>query len=90
MRSPEELAREKIDALLEQCGWILQNRSTIVQHLQSAQLDGVSRVCISTIQRLYSMLRFVFGLKGCRRANSREETGSALLTLRKVVFRWSI
>src|SRR5438552_6615217 len=29
MRSPEELAREKIDALLEQCRWILQNRSTI-------------------------------------------------------------
>ena len=28
-----------------------------VQHLQSAQLDGVSRVCISTIQRLYSILR---------------------------------
>jgi type I restriction enzyme R subunit len=27
-----------------------------VQHLQSAQLDRVSRVCISTIQRLYSML----------------------------------
>src|SRR6266550_9156545 len=175
MRSPEELAREKIAALLEQCGWILQNRSTInlsagrrfeairnlekslaankrraliqmatgsgktytavnfvyrliklasarrvlflvdrsnlgdqtlkdwsssdktssegearrvsagsanqfqqfvtpddgrkftelynVQHLQSAQLDRVSRVCISTIQRLYSMLRsFLFWL----------------------------
>ena len=29
MQSPEDLAREKIDALLEQCGWILQNRSTI-------------------------------------------------------------
>jgi type I restriction enzyme R subunit len=29
MQSPEELAREIIDALLEQCGWILQNRSTI-------------------------------------------------------------
>src|SRR5207248_6208490 len=28
-----------------------------VQHLQSAHLDKVSRVCISTIQRLYSMLR---------------------------------
>src|ERR1700719_1764089 len=28
-----------------------------VQHLQSSQLDRVSRVCISTIQRLYSMLR---------------------------------
>src|SRR5205823_13947306 len=31
-----------------------------VQHLQSAQLDRVSRVCISTIQRLYSMLRSFF------------------------------
>src|SRR5437660_2347081 len=31
-----------------------------VQHLQSAQLDRVSRVCISTIQRLYSMLRSWF------------------------------
>jgi type I restriction enzyme, R subunit len=29
MQSPEDLAREKIDALLEQCGWIIQNRSTI-------------------------------------------------------------
>src|SRR5438874_11137913 len=29
MRSPEELAREKIDKLLRACGWILQNRSTI-------------------------------------------------------------
>src|SRR5438067_642535 len=28
-----------------------------IQHLQSAQLDRVSRVCISTIQRLYYMLR---------------------------------
>lgn len=28
-----------------------------VQHLQSNKLDGVSKVCISTIQRLYSMLR---------------------------------
>ena len=31
-----------------------------VQHLQSAQLDRVSRVCISTIQRLYSILRSFF------------------------------
>src|SRR5215468_7485823 len=29
MPSPEELAREKIDPLLEDCGWLLQNRSTI-------------------------------------------------------------
>src|SRR5436305_9489614 len=50
-----------------------------VQHLQSAQLDRVSRVCISTIQRLYSMLRpFFFWLnKRSRKANSREETGNA-------------
>jgi type I restriction enzyme R subunit len=36
-----------------------------VQHLQSAQLDRVSRVCISTTQRLYSMLRSIlfFGLE---------------------------
>src|SRR5438046_4109240 len=29
MPSPEELAREKMDRLLQQCGWILQNRTTI-------------------------------------------------------------
>lgn len=29
MPSPEELAREKIDKLLTDCGWILQNRRTI-------------------------------------------------------------
>src|SRR5216684_3662480 len=29
MASPEELARKKIDNLLTQCGWIIQNRSTI-------------------------------------------------------------
>ena len=28
-----------------------------VQHLQSASIDPVSRVCISTIQRVYSILR---------------------------------
>src|SRR5713226_3495672 len=28
-----------------------------IQHLQSSKLDLVSRVCISTIQRLYSMLK---------------------------------
>ena len=28
-----------------------------VQHLNSAQIDGVSRVCIATIQRVYSMLK---------------------------------
>ncbi len=51
-----------------------------VQHLQSAQLDRVSRVCISTIQRLYSMLRsFFFWLKMfTARSDQHEETGRAL------------
>ena len=29
MSSPEELARQNVDALLEKCGWTLQTRSTI-------------------------------------------------------------
>ncbi len=29
----------------------------VVQHMQSGRIDPVSRVCISTIQRVYSMLR---------------------------------
>src|SRR6266487_465498 len=50
---------------------------------QSAQLDRVSRVCISTIQRFYSMLRcFFFWIETLSRmANSREETGGALSAL---------
>jgi hypothetical protein len=58
-----------------------------VQHLQSAQLDRVSRVCISTIQRLYSILRSVFFWlsKRSRKANSREETGSALCMWHELV-----
>jgi len=52
-----------------------------VQHLQSSQLDKVSRVCISTIQRLYSMLRsLIFWDRNtdAARRDQREETGSAL------------
>src|SRR5437588_13002944 len=52
-----------------------------VQHLQSAQLDRVNRVCISTIQRLYSMLRelvFISFKMYTARCDHRAETGSAL------------
>ena len=45
---------------------------------QSAQLDRVSRVCISTIQRLYSMLRgfvFVFLKMFTVRCDQHAETG---------------
>src|SRR5438876_4248878 len=87
MSSPEELAREKIVHHLQR------SQREAVRHRrearrvdareridQSAQLDRVSRVCISTILRLYSMLRsfFFWWNNGCRRAKSREETGSAL------------
>ena len=50
MADPEQLAREKIDALLGPCGWTVQtlNRNT---------LDKSARVVISTIQRAYSMLK---------------------------------
>jgi type I restriction enzyme R subunit len=59
-----------------------------VQHLQSAQLDRVSRVCISTIQRLYSMLRqsvFVLLKISTARRDGHEETGSALSAWDKVL-----
>lgn len=54
-----------------------------VQHLQSAQLDRVCRVCISTIQRLYSMLRslLVRVKHRCHRARSRKQTGNVLRAL---------
>src|SRR5438132_1341550 len=86
MPSPEELAREKIIHHLQR------SQREAVRHRrearrvdaweridQSAQLDRVSRVCISTIQRLYSILRcFFFWLNNrCRKAKSREETGRA-------------
>ena len=59
---PEEKARQNIDHLLELAGWEVQDISEFselynVQHLTSNTLDPVSRVCITTIQRLYSMLR---------------------------------
>lgn len=50
-----------------------------VQHLTSNKLDGVCRVTICTIQRLYAMLRFLFFWlnKRSRRVYSCEETGRA-------------
>src|SRR5437016_6411624 len=57
-----------------------------VQHLQSAQLDRVSRVCISTIQRLYPMLRFlIFWDRNTDAAEceQHEQTGIALRTWHK-------
>jgi hypothetical protein len=67
MPSPEELARENIVHHLQP------SQREAVRHRgearrvdareridQSAQLDRVSRVCISTIQRRYSMLRSLF------------------------------
>src|SRR5438128_1087931 len=65
MPSPEELARDKID--IKHLQWSSRGRCDMDHRPegftsrrasdQSAQLDRVSRVCVSTIQRLYSMLR---------------------------------
>src|SRR5437868_4013579 len=62
MPSPEALAREKIDKLLTDCGWILQNRSTI--NLSAGRgIAGDFYLLLSplhfqsAIQRRYSMLR---------------------------------
>ena len=50
-----------------------------VQHLTSNRLDGVCRVTICTIQRLYAMLRSLVSCLNDRSpgANSCEETGRA-------------
>jgi hypothetical protein len=60
-------------------GAIRGDESINVQHLTSNKLDGVCRVTICTIQRLYAMLRFSISWlnKRSRRANSHEETGNA-------------
>src|SRR5437763_15468690 len=55
-----------------------------VQHLQSAQLDRVSRVCISTIQRLYSILCSLFFWDrntDAAKRDQREEAGNASTAL---------
>src|SRR5881396_295755 len=59
-----------------------------VQHLQSAQLDRVSRVCVSTIQRLYSMLRsFFFWLKyGTRQGQITREDRQRVLRFQRSVW----
>jgi hypothetical protein len=89
MSSPEELAREKID--IKHLQWSSRGRCDMDHRPegfmsrrasdQSAQLDRVSRVCISPIQRLYSMLRFLFFWgrnTDAARRDPREETCSSL------------
>ncbi len=71
MPTPEELARQNVNIPADLKDWSSSDKTLSagsrvgegvinVQHLQSSQLDKVSRVCISTIQRLYSMLGFSF------------------------------
>ena len=57
-----------------------------VEHLKSSQLDKVSRVCISTIQRLYSRLRSFFFWDrntAAARRDQAEETGRALCAFKR-------
>jgi hypothetical protein len=86
MSSPEEFARRIVQHLQRSQREPVRHRQEARRVDapewidQSAQLDRVSRVCIPTIQRLYSMLRFLFfwdrNTEAARR-DQREETGSA-------------
>src|SRR5438046_7621272 len=59
-----------------------------VQHLQSAQLDRVSRVCISTIQRLYSMLLCFFFWSNKRTPQGQFTRGDRQRVVRLRQSRW--
>ena len=50
-----------------------------VQHLQSNRIDPVARVCITTIQRLYSMLRGEAELDPALEEGSQFDTAAGLL-----------
>jgi hypothetical protein len=70
MPSQEELARQTIDALLPQCGGVCHARNVSRSQFRKG---------ISTIQRLHSMLRFLFFRDrntDATRRDQREETGS--------------
>jgi hypothetical protein len=59
------------------------------ERIKSSQLDKVSRVCISTIQRLYSMLRSLFFWDrntDAARSDQREETGRTLCAFNEAVW----
>lgn len=68
------------------------SESINVQHLTSNKLDGVCRVTICTIQRLYAMLRSVaFWLKHeLHGVNAREETGRALCACNASDTQWRV
>jgi type I restriction enzyme R subunit len=52
--SPEELARKNIDALLKQCGWIIQKRSEI--NLSAGRGIAVTEGLLKGIARLHRMI----------------------------------
>src|SRR5438067_3552822 len=58
MQSPEALARKNIDPLLQQCGWILQNRSTI--NLSAARGIAIREALLKDRDEV-DYLRFVDG-----------------------------
>src|SRR6266513_4635794 len=58
MPSPEELARNKIDKLLTNCGWILQNRSTI--NLSAGQGIAIREALLKDRDEVDYLL-FVYG-----------------------------
>ena len=70
MRSPEELAREKIDKLLAECGWTIQNRSTI--NLSASRGVAIREAQATCLRPALAGLRQ--GKHACRYLPSHEAT----------------
>src|SRR5213083_570596 len=61
MASPEELAREKIDKLLTDCGWI--KRRALIQIVTGLGRVGVSPAfAVKTNRKTYTAVNFVYRL----------------------------
>src|SRR6266513_1276254 len=97
MQKPEAQAREKIVQHLQRSQREAVRRRREARRVdarervdQSAQLDRVSRVCISTIQRLYSMLSdfaFIFLKMFSARRDQHEQTGNAVCAWHRTLYR---
>ena len=61
MQSPDQLAREKIDELLTDCGWTIQNRSTIEKSLAADKRRALIQMATGS-GKTYTAVNFVYRL----------------------------
>src|SRR5438552_13751527 len=95
MQSPEELAREKIDKLLTECGWIIQNRSAI--NLSAGRGIGIREALLKNRDEADYLL-FVGGKaigtveakpEGYTLTGVEEQSGKSGWTIQNVLRGWS-